>query len=1165
MYRPLRSPTTLLCLGLIVFLEMACTSPVAQPRTLHARKLRELLDPLPTKRQQAQRYFKQMRTHALPSLRRALRLPHPRLHLAILPILQDLGPAALPAAPEIFLLAHQSKGPLRAQAIQTLRTIGPILLPSLEAIAKDETLPIPQRSLALFVIGSFGTPAWPATPTLIQIAREEADLRLRNTAIFAIGRIGPLAQQALPTLLDTLKVRRLAGQSIEAIARMGPIALPAIRTLLHAPSSDLRRRGIKIAGKLGVLAYSLRLPLIFRLDDPVKSVRDAATKTLHKIGPKVLPALRIALRHGHWRQRANAAYTLGLFGPAAFPALQDLIRATHAAQWQIRRTSAWAIGKIGPKAQSAAPALFALLYDPSFQVRQHALRSLPPLQLPSPILQTPLHHFFQTTQDSEDLLFAARVYPSKNLDESSFFAWRKLLHITKKESHIFFALRALQPHPAYALRALPEIMAALDRYGTQRIRHKIAQILSAIGPLAVPAILSLLRGQHHRIQMRVVQTLGDIPSFSRISLPELLRLARRSPFYIARQALFSLGRLQIPTPSVLALFRQMLQSPDFRYRAVATQALEQMGEKAAPLLFDLFEATRDIHWEVRQDTIRILGKLLPHNTPHETQILERLKQSLADEDELVRNEAVKSLLLRGLSRSEQLALLQKTLRDPSLIVQKTTALALRILDPKQDPQALRQAYHRAQRFLMRQAIPTEQRPLAEFIDRASPHQKLERWDEIEALAPHNLSLLAYALTHANRSVQEKAIQTLRMRGAAISPVFPHVIQLMGAPRTDSSFQQSLIALFQQDIPHALPHLQRALHSPNPRIARESCATLAELPQHATPLVPNLIFALRRRRAWHEARRALLRQKTRAIPHLLRALEHPHLLIRVRVLDILTAQPQSLLPLLPDLRRALKHSFAQLRLRATEALALLGPAALPALDDLIPLLEDRSPFVRWRAARAIGEIGPAAAKAIPALLRQPNDPDPRLKKAARIALKKLGGPQDIEQLRRSLSHPNSDVRAYAAQLLTQLQDDAAPALPELQKAFRDPTPRVRHLAFLAYAQAAPSNTATLSLLLHSILDMPDPSHHAYLRALSRLLQRAPSLIETLSPLRSSPHLPLQQLVLRALQLPPSTHPTSLPHSTPSTQPIPPNNPTLSAPPPVFRSSPASQPTSPQRTP
>lgn len=133
------------------------------------------------------------------------------------------------------------------------------------------------------------------------------------------------------------------------------------------------------------------------------------------------------------------------------------------------------------------------------------------LQLPSPILQTPLHHFFQTTQDSEDLSFRGKSLSLKNLDESSFFAWRKLLHITKKESHVFFALRALQPHPAYALRALPEIMAALDRYGAQRIRHKIAQILSAIGPLAVPAVLSLLRGQHHRIQMRVVQTLGDIP------------------------------------------------------------------------------------------------------------------------------------------------------------------------------------------------------------------------------------------------------------------------------------------------------------------------------------------------------------------------------------------------------------------------------------------------------------------------------------------------------------------------------------------------------------------------------------------------------------------------------------------------------------------------------
>ncbi len=1114
-------------IGCMAFLASACTSPVAQTPMLHAQKLRELLDPSPTKRLQAQRHFRRRGAQALPWLRRALQTPNAALHLAVLPLLQKLGPAALPAAPELFLLAHKSKGPLRTQAIQTLRSIGPQLLPSLQAIAKDETLPIHHRTLSLFILGSLGAPAWPSTPMLIEIVREEADLRLRNAAIFALGRIGPLAQQALPTLLETLKIRRLAGQSIEAIARMGPIILPTVRELLHSPSSDLRRRAVKIAGKLGSLAFPFRIRLIALLNDPHESTRQASAKTLHRIGPRTLPALRIALQEGHWRQRANAAYTLGLFGPKALPALSDLIRATLASTWQIRRTSAWALGKIGPQAHSAAPALFALLYDPSFQVRQHALRSLPKLKLAPTTLQPPLERFLHNTKDPEDLLSAARLLSATTTQSSHFFAWKKLLHIAQKERHVFFALRALHHHPNRLASILPDITAALDRFGTRRVQAQITQILRTLGPLALPAVLSILRGQHHRIQMRTIRIIGRLPHLSQNWLPELLDLAQNAPFTISRQSLFSLGRLQINAPSVIALLRQTLHSTDFRYRAIATQAIELMGANALPLLQDLFEATRDIHWEVRQDAVRILGKILPHNTLHEKNVQDRLQQALTDEDFLVRNEALKSLLLRRPSRTLLLALLHKHLRDPSPVVQKTAALALRALDPKQDPQALLRAYHRAQRFLMRKAIPTKQQPLAAFLDHAPAHQKLDRWNEIEEHAPHNLSLLAYALTHSNRSVQDKAIQDLQTRGNSVSSLFPHIIQLMGEPRTDSSLQQKLIALLQQDLPKALIHLQRALHSPNARIAREACATLAQIPQHATPLVPNLIFALRRRHAWHEARRALIQQKARALPDLLRAIEHPHLLIRARVIEILSFQPQALLPLLPRLRKALQHSFTQLRWKATEALTRLGPAALPALDDLIQLLEDRNAFVRWRAARAIGVLGPPAAKAIPALLQQLDAPDPQLKQAARIALKKLGGPQDIEQLRRSLSHKNPNIRAYAARILSQIQEDAAPAIPDLQRAFRDASPRVRHLALRAYAQAVTPSTAALSRLLDATLQAPDPSHPAYTHALLLLLQRAPSLLDTLQPLRSSPERPLRQIVLQVFaQLQsPTSQPTS----------------------------------------
>ncbi|MCB9640003.1 MAG: HEAT repeat domain-containing protein [Myxococcales bacterium] len=1124
--------------GLFFFGNEAAASPVGSP----LEHLRNLVRSSPERRKQAQQYFRAQGPRALPWLRKALRSPNPRLRREVLRLLRPLKHAALPAAPELLEILAYASGPLRLATVDVLLRIGPSLLPTVNAIAQDPTAPDAKRTAAVLLIGYFGAPSWSSTPLLIEIIREEDDARLRNVAIWAVGRIGPLAKQAIPILLYALTVRRLTKNTIVALSKMGPAVLPHLRPLLYSPSPHMRRRIIKVVGHLGSIGFSLRLPLINSLNDHYPSIRRAAAKSLLAMGPRVIPALRLAIREGHWRKKANIAYTIGLFKEKAIPAQGELVQAAQDPAWQVRRSAAFALGSLGPQARQASTALFGLLYDPSFRVRQHSLIALKKLHLPMKELQPPIEKLFETSRDPYDLHLGLQLLTVPSLRTKRLAAARKLLRFAKMVKQIDYALKEIRSFGPAAVSALPELMDAIERRELASQQREISRTLLAIGAPALPMLLSILRGKHHQLQRRTLQVAGYLRGFSEKILPELKRLSKDSPFHIASTAMLSLGRLRQKGKAGLPVLRLALYSKDYRYRLTASRSLRMMGDAAESLLPDIQVLTHDIHWGIREQAMRLLGQL-PLSSKNRSNVFERLQQGLLDEDQIVRRYALTGLIQQGYPSELLRRILHRHLLDSSYKVRKLAIRTLKKISPQEDPQKLIRAYRRAQRFVMRRALPPKQRQLALYVDRAPNQQVLARWGEIEALGTKGLSLLRYTLTHHRRSVQIQTLQTLYKMGSVVSPLFPNAIALMGNPRTDSQVQRGLIRLLQQDIRHALPLLKQALHSPDVKIAREACATLADIPQYTSSLIPSLIFTLRRRYVWNEARRALIQQKQKALPLLFQALDHPHLLIRARVLEILSHQPQHLVPILPKLRAALKHPFLQMRWKATDTLQKIGPAALPALPDLIPLLHDRESFVRWRAARAIGEIGPRAAKAIPALLRRLDTKDRRLKKYLRLSLKKIGGPQDPKQLFQSLQHPLPDVRAYAARILAQLQEDAAPALPTLQKAFRDPSQKVRKLAILAYAQIAPPSAKSLSTLLNGMLDAHPTEHPAYHLALRALLKRNPNLADSLQPLQSSSLRPLREAAKLALAQEPVDAPTSQPSSRPTSSTSQPSSSTL----------------------
>ena len=187
-------------------------------------------------------------------------------------------------------------------------------------------------------------------------------------ASFSSGAQAPANGSADVARSDGLEHRLAAGvdadrvAAAEALARLGAAAVPAIPALVAC---------------------------LNREPDPV---RIAATYALGAIGAPAIPALTDALRdsgaalphllsavgHGNhggtWREQAlvmdDAAHALAAIGPAAIPALIDLLAADD--EWA-RINAAFALGELDHAACDAVPALVSALADEShFVVRTAA-------------------------------------------------------------------------------------------------------------------------------------------------------------------------------------------------------------------------------------------------------------------------------------------------------------------------------------------------------------------------------------------------------------------------------------------------------------------------------------------------------------------------------------------------------------------------------------------------------------------------------------------------------------------------------------------------------------------------------------------------------------------------------------------------------------------------
>ena len=187
-------------------------------------------------------------------------------------------------------------------------------------------------------------------------------------ASFSSGAQAPANGSADVARSDGLERRLAAGAdadrvaAAEALARLGAAAVPAIPALVACLNGEPDPVRIAATYALGAIGA----PAIPALTD---ALRDSGA---------ALPHLLSAVGHGNhggtWREQAlvmdDAAHALAAIGPAAIPALIDLLAADD--EWA-RINAAFALGEMDHAACNAVPALVNALSDEShFVVRTAA-------------------------------------------------------------------------------------------------------------------------------------------------------------------------------------------------------------------------------------------------------------------------------------------------------------------------------------------------------------------------------------------------------------------------------------------------------------------------------------------------------------------------------------------------------------------------------------------------------------------------------------------------------------------------------------------------------------------------------------------------------------------------------------------------------------------------
>ncbi len=231
--------------------------------------------------------------------------------------------------------------------------------------------------------------------------------------------------------------------------------------------------------------------------------------------------------------------------------------------------------------------------------------------------------------------------------------------------------------------------------------------------------------------------------------------------------------------------------------------------------------------------------------------------------------------------------------------------------------------------------------------------------------------------------------------------------------------------------------------------------------------------------------ALAEMGERAVPHVRRALASPEWTVRQSAALALGLLGPVAANVVPDLAKRLNDSHDEVRYRAVEAIGKIGGDE--ALELLLRVLPRQRDWLLIHTIEAIGTMGEAARTAALALEKLFAHEDPFVCQAAALACWRVGWrmPTVIGVFREMLWHADEDVRCEAALNLQELGSGAAGALPELKHALTDNSADVRIAAAGAIGAMGHKGEPAREALCRALRDAEPAVRRRVTRALESL--------------------------------------------------------------------------------
>jgi HEAT repeat protein len=610
-----------------------------------------------------------------------------------------------------------------------------------------------------------------------------------------------------------------------------------------------------------------------------------------------------------------------------------LVKALQSSNAGARRSAALELGEMGPKGEAAVPALVrAMRAHPSddAEVMAEALAGIGPASVPELVfLLRPRNEIGRNPLDVREYSDEERY-----LDPA---ARRGLALLGPQAEGAVDALIALLEHEDscsyYVARHIGAscAMPALEAEGCA------ADVLSGIGPKAVPPLTVALRHPNEHVRAGAFYALGRMGPDAKAAVPQIVAALKTEP-----------KKENVPWSKLPQIVAELQIEPKEEYvpwsnRELATWSLGNIGPDAKPAVPYLVAAVKSgtIDDEIAAAAIK---RIDPSDETMVVLLAERFVNSVGDAQ---------------VGTSSALAELG------SVAIPALTAAAA-----DDDPGVRDWAVFQLSRMALRDD-PNAPIAVPVLIERLADSG---RWE-----GPSHAAIALGEIGPPAKQAVPALVGTIKTREP--------MIQVHAA-----------LALMKVDPGNrfAMETLIGALHGTDKSASHYAVRLLAELGPAAEPAIPALIEALNdddadmRRRA-ADALGAIGPAAAVAIPALTDAIGDDY---GGDVIYLGSGAEAALAKIgpeaVPALAAALRHGDAGVRWEVLVALGEMGPQAKDAVPVLIELLDSEEGPDRWYAAEVLGKLGPSARQAVPALREALRDEEPQVRENAREALEKIGG-------------------------------------------------------------------------------------------------------------------------------------------------------------------------------